>query len=113
MAYCRNLFFFRTVLHILRDILLPIHDYTYYIFLILGLAVVFSGPSRTADDVISRDVPWLQRLFNHMLKYLLSSLLPSALDCQLLLSSRLHGMERLQSLITTQRSIPREDSNRP
>ena len=61
-----------TVLQILRDILLLIHDYTYYIFLILGLAVVFSGPSRTADDVISRDVPWLQRsgyaiVFSHIL----------------------------------------------
>jgi hypothetical protein len=26
-----------------------------------GVAVVFSGPGRTADDVISRDIPWFQR----------------------------------------------------
>lgn len=27
----------------------------------LGLGVVFSGPGRSADDVISRDIAWFQR----------------------------------------------------
>ena len=32
-----------------------------YCFSMIGLSVVFSGPGRTADDVISRDSSWIMR----------------------------------------------------
>lgn len=40
---------------------LPVAKTSILLLLMIGLSVVFSGPGRTADDVISRDSSWIMR----------------------------------------------------
>ena len=47
-----------------RVVLMYDHGNEHEAFLFGSLAVCFSGPGRTADDVIARDLVWFQRRFN-------------------------------------------------
>ena len=47
-----------------RVVLMYDHGNEHEAFIFGSLAVCFSGPGRTADDVIARDVVWFQRRFN-------------------------------------------------